>query len=213
MLSIRTTDTWAGGEVAVDEGGGATTITLDATHNSVYDAMVYIIAQATAGQPGMYSWTWRRDDSTGGALLTLSGTNAFTSTWNATAQARLGFSASYGSATGHAGTAVSSGTFDPDTVLDLRGWYLQLGGDGDASGSGVCRPGVAALATRPTTLRTAAPVLDVSRVVTVSALAEIPRRGWVYQAHEATWRLVDVGGVSASRAGPKLWQIEIEAIG
>ena len=213
MLSVRTNDEWAGVEIGIDDGSTTSAYTVQASANSVKDAMDALVTWATSTFAPTFSWAWARDTATGGAKVEISATADFDLTANSAGQALLGFAASYSGGPRYNASAAGVGTWDTTAQLSIRQSLGVLPADGSAGGAGTCRPGVPGLSLHPVVIDTIATPLECGRLAHVLITAAHPRGGWIYQEHSSTWRLVALGAVNKGRTAGNLWRVGFDAFG
>lgn len=197
MLAVETGDVWAF-SVDVTVAPVVETYTNSANDKDAYAAIVALVAWANSvARPWygarVFSWSWARQSSTGGALLTLSATGGVFSI-TAGANARLGLPAA-ANVTSVAGTTAATGTWAPVSRLAVAR-NLRVLGEGDANGDGAVRPGVPGLAGSRPTLAAIGTAIDAARIAAVLAVASNPRRATCYQTHTDTWLEVALGAAT-----------------
>lgn len=205
---------WLTSDLEINDG-----VTTDSyNHTSVIadvaTVMTALVAWATATFTPTFSWSWERDATTGGAILTLSADAAFTV--EATeSHAQTGYGLDPGvkaSASSHRFDSPASGTWDP-SMGPAVSRNIRVLGAGDACGNGAVRPGVPGLATNKPAIAAVGTAIDAGRFAAQVALASNPRRANVYQVHTATWLLLALGEVQREPVGLTHYRFDIEASG
>lgn len=219
MLSLQTTDNWAF-VLSITVAGFNDSYTNAASANSAYDALQALITWGNlAARPWadtvVFSWTWLRFDASGGALLTLSCSSAFTlavmsGAW--TANTGIGTGAGV---TSIAGTTAALGTFAPPNTghIAIGQWRRLLEGKGAASGNGAVRPGIPGLAHYRPDVSAVCRAQDLARLDAILSDASHPRRCWIYSRIRSEWLKVALGEVSRGRAGYGLWRVRLACVG
>lgn len=212
MLSVETSDTW-GFTVDVDVGGAETYTNADSDAiSSMYSFWLWLNAPAR-GWFGVasFSWSWARDATTGGAILTLTSTAPFGFDMTNGAHARLGLPADTG-ATAIVGDQPATGTWAPDSGISFKR-YARILDRGDASGDGSTRPGVPGLAPYRPTCEAIGTAIDTARLAAVLATATNPRRALVWQVHSATWIEVAIGRPNRQAVDTTHYRVTLETAG
>ena len=211
MLALDTADDWTTVTLTFDDGAASGSWSPTATQNNAKDAFDALVTWfESTFAPKTAAWTFARDGTKAGAVVTLTLSSGFTVTANSAAQSLLGFdAASAGGQVTHTGTPI--GTWIPSNPLTLRRYARGLIGTGNASGVGSVRPGVPGLAGRSPTLATVGSTLDGIRLVDSLAAGATSRGGWVYQTHQSAWRRLTLGAMRRQPTrGGKLYRISIE---
>jgi hypothetical protein len=212
MFSLLTSDDWTQATLTVDDGGAPQVFTFAADENSAYAGLEAFKAWLAASFPGdSMSWTWGRDDATAGANVIMETTALFTIVANAAAQSLTGLAASTGP--DNAFESVWTGTWHPTVQLDMTRWVRWLRAPGPSSGVGALRGGSPGTSPRFPILRSLGFAIDISRLIDELANAARPRQAYVYQTHTQTWRLISVGKLDHSAAGPLINTIAFEVMG
>jgi hypothetical protein len=216
MLSLETSETWAGAQITVTTDAAVVcTVTLF-QEASAYDAMQTITAELTSALGGVWSWSWIRNPLDSGAKIILGVTGggyAWGATLNATMQARLGIAASIISPTvQHTGISSASGTWAPAVRIAVRRHVRSLAG-GDCGSALSLRTGVPGLAGIAPTVEAACTPQDAARLTSVLSVARNPRRAHIYQTHTASWRQLAIGKVSRTAVGQSLYSVTLECRG
>lgn len=183
---------------------------------NVYDIMVEFVAwannparPASWGVAGLvFAWSWARDPATGGALLTLSANLAF-SINTVTGGLNIPMMVGHTSSTG---TYPAQGTWVPSVPIAISAAALLLG-EGDAGGSSLIRPGSPGIACGQPKVEAIGTALDAARLAGILALAQTPRRGWMYQVHTGTWFRFAIGAISRSAEGAQNYRFTFEVSG
>ena len=215
MFSLRTDDDWTALEVDVTVAPDpAETFSNAATDSSAYEAMVafdtWLNAAGRAWSGGVsFAWTWARDTTTGGALLTLTATGGLF-TIDAGALSTLGFAAGGAWATVTGSAAL--GTWAPAGKMAVA-QHMRVLERGDAPGDGVLRPGVPGAAHQTPTVSAVCTALDAARLADILADAENPRVAVVYQLHTAEWLTLAVGEITRSAVTSAHYRFDFQAVG
>lgn len=210
MLALETTDNWAF-TVDIDIGGAETYSNAEADAYSSIAALVDWANSPARGWFGasLFSWSWARNASTGGAILTLTAAG-FPFTITNGAHARLGLPAD-NNVQEVVGDQPASGTWAPDSGLMVSRNIRQLD-KGDANGGGSIRPGVPGAAVYRPTVAAIGTALDTARLASILASASSPRRGWVWQQHTATWLEFAIGQPNRSPVDTTHYRVELPAL-
>jgi hypothetical protein len=218
VLSLRTTDAWTAGVIIISVGGGPETYTI--ANTSAFEVMQGLVGWANSGARAWYgtrtfSWTWARNATDGGALLTLTATGGYSLTPGATGTALLGFSNHFGFSSVTADTS-AAGTFSP---LQARGrlsvnlYYRSLNDPGDAAGAGAIRPGVPGWAAYKPKVEAIGNAIDAARIGQVLRYAASPRYGTVWQQHRSSWLPLSIGPVSRTDVAKNLYRFSFDCGG
>ena len=233
MLSLQTRDNWSTLSVSVKVGAPAAEVwTCDRTENSAFDALVSFVTWCNAAGRSwtglvLFDWTWQRDATTGGAIVSVRASGA---TMNLTPNdfyALLSLAAVVG-ATTSTGTTAAAGTWSPAPAgkLPLRLGVRWLREPGEASGVGAIRPGIPGLAAPWYTCRPVVGAVDCARWTDVVRWASHPRRAWLRLSNVARvsewvvspgdddgFALLAVGQVQRQRQGASLWSFDLRLAG
>jgi hypothetical protein len=216
MLSLETSETWAGAQITVTTTDATVCTVILTTERSAWQAMQTVTATLTATLGGVWSWSWLRNANDSGARLTISRTGAawaWGATCNTLAQQRFGFAASIISPTvQHTGLGSASGTWAPAVRIAVRRHVRSLTG-GDCGSALSLRSGVPGLAGIAPTVEAACTPQDAARLTSVLSVARNPRRAHIYQTHTASWRQLAIGKVSRTAVGQSLYSVTLECRG
>ena len=230
MLSLQTRDNWAAAQVTVTVGVGVGVWTCGAASNSAVDALNDLCTWANdAARPwfglALFSWSWARQSSTGGAILKVKNSGGVWSyAPNAAAIILLGIAAA-GPVLEVVGADAAAATWAPwpdgQLPVALAGLYHDKA-TGQASGVGTVRPVVPVYSPWAGRVRAVVQASDLRRLPDVLQAASHPRRAWlrlssvqlvseyVVPPIGAGWLLLALGAVSRSRQGVGLWAVELE---
>lgn len=212
MLALETTAVW-GFSVDIDVGGAETYTNAEANAiDSIYALVVWANAPAR-GWFGVasFAWSWARDPTTGGTILTLTSTAPFGFTMTAGAHDRLGLPADVG-ANEIIGDQPATGTWAPASKLAVKRYTRTLD-RGDANGSGAVRPGVPGLGAYRPEVTAIGTAIDSARLAVILSTASNPRRAVVYQLHTAEWITLALGTVTRSPAETMHYRFDLQAVG
>lgn len=225
MLCLRTRDNWAFEvDFTVPSGGDTDTYTNAATDNSAIEAITAFLVWANdpvarSWGIGTYTFAATVYPDEGGWSYTITVTEVasglaadFDVAPDALTTARMNWILDAGTfALVPEGRA--SGTWLPSGQPSPRLYLRHLRGDGNGSGTGVCRNGVAGLACRYPTADAIATHLESADLVFLLADAATPRQCWIYEVAPAVWRLLSLGKVGIARADPLLSRVALEVVG
>lgn len=230
MLSVQTLHDWAAAQVTVTVGAGVGVWTCAAASNSAVDALNDLCTWANdAARPwfgaALFSWSWARQESTGGAVLKVKNSGGvWTYAPNAAAVILLGI-AGAGPVLEVVGADAAVGTWSPwpDGQLPVAlGDLYHDKAPGQASGVGTVRPVVSAFSPWAGRVRAVVRAGDCRRLPDVLQVAAHPRRAWLRLSNMrlvseyvvppigAGWLRLALGQVSRSRQGVALWAVELE---
>lgn len=220
MLSLRTTDNWVFDvEVTAPATGGApatATYSNPATVTSAYEAAAAFVAWANdAARPWhathSFALTWRRHFDGGAGVFEVAIIGADTA-WmpDATASDRMGWDADHGNVLYAISSA--SGVWCPSGI-GLRGYVRHLRGEGDGSGVGIVRNGVAGLASRKPTIDAVATATQAAYLTQLLATAATPRRGFLWAVQDQAWRPLTLGAFRMQDVDPLLTRVDCEVVG
>ena len=216
MLALQPTSIdWSAAQIEINDGVTTDQFLGSAVTMSIVEVMDELIAWATSTFIGTFSWTWTRDATTGGAIITLAvdaGTVTLEAT-NADAQAGYGLSAGvHGAAASHTFDVAAAGTWAPVSQMMVSG-NLRTLDRGDACGDGAIRPGSPGIATNQPTAQAIGTALEAGRFAEQLADAASPRRAHLYQLHTDTWLELALGQVTRSPHGLMHYRFELDAVG
>lgn len=206
---------WSVAQIEINDGVTTDQFVGSTPSMDVAAVMDELVVWADATFIPAFSWTWIRDTSTGGAILSLSATGGtFTlEATNADAQAGYGLSAGVkGAAAAHLFNDAAAGTWAPTSKM-LVADNMRTLGPGDACGDGAVRPGSPGVASYRPRVAGIGSALDAARLAAVLGDADNPRRGVVYQLHTETWIELAIGEVSRSKVGATHYRFDFEAAG
>jgi len=202
---------------ALEINDGATTDTFNATGAAmgISDVMGELVAWADSTFALVFAWSWARDSTTGGAILTLSATGGtFTlHARNADAQAGYGLTAGVkAAAASHTFDSAAAGTWAPVSGLMVSA-DIRVAGAGDACGDGAIRPAAPGIAHRRPAVSAVATALGAGRMAATLAAARNPRRATAYQQHTDSWVAFALGEINRSAVGTLHYRFELQASG
>lgn len=210
MLALFTSANWGGISIDFDDGGGVLTFTQSAATDA-YSLAVELLAFLETSYPGLWSWSWSRDDSTGGAEVRFEASSGtYDITPNGDAQTILGLGAAYLQVTEFSG--VWAGTAATPRGWSVTRWVEDQSGSGIASGAGALRartPGDGAVTPR---VAGSCKWQEVARLTAALSTATNPRQAYVHDTGVDAFRLISVGTVSHRRNG-LIWRVSVEARG
>ena len=216
MICVSTIDDWTSAVVSLDEGlgGGPQAWSPSASVSDAYSAAEEFVAFVGSTFGDSASWTWARDDNTGGAVITISLPLGYSTTSNAAAQAILGSPAVEPPFVSSTNWISPAGTIAPSAIeasayvdQDIR----KLQAQGAAASLGVARVGIGGLASRAPRVQWPAYPVDMERLRAVQADAASPRTANIYDASTAQWLLdASLGPISLRRSGHALWRATAE---
>lgn len=200
MLSLETRDTWT---FNLSVTVGASTEVYSNTATSSYASILAFVAWANSGARAWtgsctFGWSWARDASTGGAILTLVANNFFTIDGGSTPT--LGFPALAFPDTSVIADTPAVGTWAPK-AFGLSGYYRFMDEAGDASATGAIRPGTPAKAAYRPSVEAVGTAQDAARLTYILGRASNPRRAWAWRKDSNTWIYLAVGSVDRQLDG------------
>lgn len=205
---------WSVADLEINDG-----VTTDSFNHSdaaadVATVMDALVAWADTTFTPTFIWSWERDSSTGGAILTLAADAAFTlEATNSDAQTGYGLNSGLkASASSHEFDSAAAGTWAPKSGAMISKNIRVLAG-GDACGDGAVRPAAPGIAHRRPAVTAVGEVIDAARWAAVAAAAHSPRRCSGWQAHTSSWVTFAVGEVSRSPSGVKHYRFDLAASG
>lgn len=215
MFSLRTVDDWTFSvQVGVPNLAGDVA-TYSNTATSAYDVAVAFCAWASASaRPWADALVFTPDyfaDESGFGVGVAISAGTFEIAPDATASARMIWIADVN--TRIASEGACTGTWLASGPFGVRGFKRLLLGDGECSGVGAVRAGVPGLAARTPTVEAIATRTEAAALVDLLPSASNPRKGWIYQTQDQTWRLLSVAKVTIARADPLLTRVTLEAVG
>ena len=216
MLAIQPNAiNWQDAELEISDGATTAQFYGSAPRMDVASVLDELVAWADSTLIGSWSWSWARDASTGGAIITLAvDTGTFTiEATNADAQNGYGLAAGvHAAAASQVFDSPAAGTWAPASRVAVSANIRRLG-RGDACGDGATRPGVPGNAANRPAVEAIGTPIDAGRITAQLAAASSPRRGRVYQLHTGQWLELAIGSVQRSPAGAMHYRFSIEAAG